>query len=302
MKLFSVLALALLLTACGKVTPPGGAHIDPSLLKLIPADTTILVGGKLDQLRKTQMFEKYVSRVPIEQLDRFAKETGLDPRKDLNEILFCSNIKDSGVLLIKGRFNPTDLETKVESRGGKRSMYKNRTLLTGDDQRASLFFLNNETAVAGSTDKLKAIIDGAPGGLPGTLLPLVTSISTDAQFWAAFKGSITDTPIPQEGIMGIVGQMIRSIQEGTFAVDLRQGLDAKTKGTTDTEQNAKLVHDGLKGAIGFGRLNSPEEFLPVFDAIKIQQQGRTVEVSASIPQAMVDHFVKAFFPRAALPR
>jgi hypothetical protein len=298
MKLFSVIIAALVLAACAKPIPPGGAHIDPSLLKLIPSDTTILVGGKLDQLRKTQMFEKYVSRVPIEQLDRFAKETGLDPRKDLNEILFCSNIKDSGLLLIRGKFNPTELEAKIESRGGKRSTYKNKTLLAGDDQRGSLFFLNSEIAVAGSNDKLKAIIDGAPGGLPPTLLPLVTSISIDAQFWAAFKGSVTDTPIPQEGMMGIVAQMIRPIQEGTFAVDLRQGLDAKTKGTCDTEQNAKLVGDGLKGAIGFGRLNSPEEFLPVFDAIKIQQQGRTVEVAANIPQAMVDHFVKAFFPRA----
>ena len=70
-------------------------RIDPALESLVPADTVFIVGGNLDAIRETAVYQKLLSRVPLPQLDDFTRQTGLDPRKDLSQILSCSNGKNA---------------------------------------------------------------------------------------------------------------------------------------------------------------------------------------------------------------
>ena len=105
-KLFVTITVALTLAACKRTTP--GALVDPALSGLVPADTTMLVGIRLEDLLKTPIYKKYLADRPIPQLDEFSKQFGIDPRKDLWEVLFISNGQES-VVLGRGRF-PTGNE------------------------------------------------------------------------------------------------------------------------------------------------------------------------------------------------
>ena len=77
-------ALALVLAGCR--SKPTNVFIDPALATMVPSDTVFLAGIRLDKLRETPAYKRFVDR-PVKTLDDFQKETGLDPRKDLWEFL-----------------------------------------------------------------------------------------------------------------------------------------------------------------------------------------------------------------------
>ena len=120
---YLVLAAALILSGCApKATV--GPKIDPALATLVPDDTTLLVGTRLEALAKTPVYQKYLADRKFPQVEDFAKQTGLDPQKDLWELLFVSNGKNNGPARTrknsrmkwslspgKGRA-PSDLDTK----------------------------------------------------------------------------------------------------------------------------------------------------------------------------------------------
>lgn len=297
--IFSILLCGfVVLTGCNRTSAITAMRIDPALMMLVPADTAILVGAKLDKLRETPTYQKHFSNVPMPRLDEFQKETGLDPRRDIWEVLFASNGSQSGVLMVRGKFATGELEPRLERQGATRTGYKGYNLF-GDDRNA-VFFMNSSTAVAGSTLALKAMIDGrnrSGAGVPAALKPLLSAIPGASQFWAVFNGSSINLPFSSDSNLGNMNQIIRFIQNGRFSADLRNGFDFQATGTCNKDEEAKQIYTLLKGVIGFGRLSTPDnqpEMLKVYDAINVKQDGRLINVAANVPQNVVDQFIGTF--------
>ena len=165
MRALLAIALSLALVSC-KPKQPDVLHIDPALESLVPADTVFVVGANLEAIRDTPVYQKLLSRMPLPQLDQFTRQTGLDPRKDLSQILSCSDGKH-GLLLARGKFNRSDLEARLQKQGAAPMSYKNYQLF-GTEQ-AAVFFLNDSTGIAGPAAQLRAIIDQpASGGMPAS--------------------------------------------------------------------------------------------------------------------------------------
>jgi hypothetical protein len=296
-RLAIIITAALAAVSC---RPPndGAVRVDPALATLVPADTTVLVGSRLDKLRDTALYRERFDKLPMPQLDKFAADTGLDPRRDVWELLFCSNGKDKGVLMVRGKFAPAELEPKLEREGAARTKYKSYSLF--GDERTTMFFMNSSTALAGSTPVIKSVIDShdsGGGGIPPLLVPLMKEIPRNAQFWAAFSGVVVDMPFREDSNLGNINTMIRSLENGYVAADLSQGLDLKAVGKCRTDEGAKQIHDALRGVIGIGRLSTPDnrpDLLKAFDGVKVEQQARAVIVTAQISQDLVDRVLDLF--------
>ena len=121
-----LLCAFLMLAACARKTPVG-PKIDPALATLIPDDTTLLVGTRLEALERTPVYQKYLADRKFSQVDEFAAQTGLDPKKDLWELLFVSDGKNN-VLLGRGKF-ANEMEPRLEKQGAKRFGYKGYNLI-----------------------------------------------------------------------------------------------------------------------------------------------------------------------------
>ena len=70
-----LLFVALLLSLSCARKPAAGPKIDPALATLIPNDTTILVGTRLEALERTPVYQKYLAERDFPQVDEFAKQT-----------------------------------------------------------------------------------------------------------------------------------------------------------------------------------------------------------------------------------
>jgi hypothetical protein len=293
--LFTVALLALILTAC---LPKQSAslHANPALEALVPADTVVVLGVNLAAIRDTAIYQKLVTRVPLPQLDTFTRQTGLDPRKDLSEMLSCSNGK-TALLLVRGKFRIEDLKARFKANGVTPSNYNGHDLF--GDERAAITFLDDSTAAAGTPAEIRALLDhpsGAGRGLPAALRDLLRTLPESDQVYAALTGGLENLnlPLPREGNLGNVLQALRSVDSSTLGMDLTKGLDAVAVVNCKTERDAKFVHDMVRGLVGFGRLNTPDnqpDLLKLYDAIQVTQQQAQTKVTADVPQELADRFL-----------
>jgi hypothetical protein len=292
-----LLPSALFLAAASCSHPKQAVFIDPALATLTPPDTTVLVGARLDKLRQSPTYQRHFADTHFPVLDRFAEETGLDPKRDLWEILYASNGSNS-VLMTRGRFSPTDIEPRIQREGATRTAYRGYTLI--GDENSSIFFMNQTTALAGSTPALMRIINRQNGGLsygiPGSLMALVRTLPPDSQFWAVFIGNTARLPVPDSSNLGNLNSLLRTVASGTLAADLRQGLNARAVVTCVSDADAKQTSDSLQGLLTIGRAASSKkpDVVRAFDTIHVSQNQRNVELSADVPQDLVDRVVNTF--------
>jgi len=302
MRWSAIFAICLALAGCkSNRLGPGAVRIDPALEALVPADTVFVIGANVDAIRETPVYQKLLSRTPLPQLDEFTRQTGLDPRKDLTQILSCSNGKH-GLLMARGKFNVPDLEARIEARGLKRLDYKNQRIF-GTEQTA-IYFKDSFTAIGGTEAELRSLIDRGlgGGGLPPALRDLVRKIPAKDQIFAALTGGLEaiNPNVPPNSNLANVVSALKSVDTATIGMDLSHGVDMDAEVVCKTERDAKFVHDIVKGIIGIGRLNTPDnqpDLLKLYDAIEVNQQQTHAQVTANIPQDLTDRFLDLWLKR-----
>lgn len=287
-----VLSAALVLTGCGHNQPQAGVRVDPALERWVPADTVLMVDTRLDALLKTPVYQRNFADRQFPQVEEFARRSGLDPRKDLSELLFVSN-GQQGVLLGRGRFDD-GMESRLEKEGAQRFAYKGYSLI--GNQRGAVIFVDSSIAAVGDVGALHWIIDQREKakGPPPALTALMKEIPAEAQFWAVYTGGHIQLPFQEDSNLANVNKLISYVQSGMVHFDLRNGLKGVTEGTCSSEQGAQQVHDALKAIVGLGRLSTPKEqpeLLQAFDRIRVTQESRRVKLYIDVPQETVDRFL-----------
>lgn len=295
-RLLAVSACAVFLfTAACRRSPSTGVFIDPAFGPLVNSDVKILAGVRMEKIRATPLYQKLEARFPLQMLDEFSKQTGLNPRKDIWEILFTSNGKDS-LIMMRGRFTVGELEPKIEHLGAQRTKYKEFTLM-GDDRNA-LVFLNPGVAVAGSRQALERMIDrrNQGGGIPEAFQQKLKTIPTENQIWAVSTGGL---PISESAISSDAQSMLSNlagfVKDTQIAIHADSGLRLKTDVSCVSDEGAQRVKDALKGSIGFARLGTSDkqpELLPLWDSFKIDKQQDAVHVTADMDATLVDQLLK----------
>jgi hypothetical protein len=294
-RVHTLLCAVVILAGCARKAGIG-PKVDPALATLIPNDTTLVVGTRLEALEKTPVYQKYLADRKFPQVEDFARQTGLDPQKDLWELLFVSNGKDN-VLLGRGKF-ANEMEPRLEKGGAKRFGYKGYNLI--GDEKAAVVFISSTTAAMGATESLRYLLDqrGASKGPPPALAALMKDIPQDAQFWAAYAGGPFDLPLP--GNLANITKLVRSIETGSIYFDLRTGLNGLASGECSTDQSAEEVQGALKAFIGLGRLNTPAnqpEMQAAWDGLRTTLQDKRVKLYIDVPQDMVDQFLGLWMGR-----
>jgi hypothetical protein len=294
-----VFLTALALAGCAH-TDSAGPKVDAALDTLVPPDTVLMVGTRLEALLKLPVYQKNFGGKPLSQVDDFTKRTGLDPRKDLWELLFVSNGR-RGVMLGRGQFADEMLAPRLEKQGGERTEYKGLTLI--GYEHSALVFISPTTAAVGDVPALHALIDqrGTSHGPPAALAALMKQIPAEAQFWAAYRGGPVHLPFDENSNLGNLNRLLGSLQTGTLYFDLRTGLNGVAEGVCTSDASAQDVEGALKALIGFGRLSVPKnqpELAQVYDGLRVTQEGHRVKLYIGVQQDMVDKFLGMWTGRA----
>lgn len=290
---FAVLLLMALSAACRRT--PEEVFIDPALAILIPENTKTLFGVRLDQIKKTNVYQQYLANRKIASLDELATKTGLDPRKDFHEILVAATSNDV-LVLIHGKFGDAfGKQPQLKLDGVERTRYKGYEVIgTGD---GSLCFLNSSVLALGKGPMIRTVIDnrdGGKAGVPATLKPLVNRIPYSAQMWATTVQPQALAQLPDTSNMGNINRLLQSLQRMEFAADFQEGLTAQVNGETATEQDAKQFRDMIKGVVGMLRLGTKtanQDLLKLLDSVQADAVNNKLKISVNIPPGQIDQIV-----------
>jgi hypothetical protein len=295
------LAPVLLLAACSSQRT--SVMLDPALLPLIPSDTISLGGIRFDAFQKTETWKRLAASPQwTERMDEFTKEVGFDPRKDLMEVLWASDGKES-LFFVRNRFSQMNIEPLVRREGYQRLAYKGYPLL-GDEEYAALF-MNASTAVVGRTARLRKIIDNrdaGPGTLSKELLAKAETIPAGAHLWmVATPSALPKFESDRAGTSNMLAnlpRLLNGVQYLTVALDMTKGVDAQAVAYCVDDQCAKQWQNTIKGLAGIARITLPEaqraQMLPLLDSVEVQLNGTTTTTKFKLDLAALEQLQSTF--------
>jgi hypothetical protein len=295
--------LALFFAALGlagcSTKPPAGPKIDPALAGLIPADTVLMAGTRVEALKKAPIYQKFLAHRSLPQIDEFATRTGVNPQKDLWELLYVSNGK-AGAVLGHGMFSDEG-EPKLQQRGDNRFGYKGFNFI--GNERTAILLISQTVLAMGDTDELRAMVDAheKSAGPPPAMGALLARMSSTAQIWAAYGGGAVQLPFDTSGNLGNINKILSLFQTGTLYLDLSAEVAGVAEGTSASDQDAEQLEGGLKAMIGLGRLStSPKqpELLMAWDGLRPTREGRDVKMHIDEQEQTVDALLNLLLGRA----
>jgi hypothetical protein len=263
----SGLVLALALSGCSAPPPPLRVFIDPGLAPLVPPNTTVLAGVRVDLLAKHPAFSALASQRAIK---RFAEITGIDPAKSLWQVLFVSD-GHGGLLLGRGKFANELMAPDVSRFGapGGRFDYKGLSMI-GSEQDA-MVFINSSTTAIGPAPALRALVDERPlmHDVPGRFAPLLAAIPLESELWGAYAGGPVDLDLP--GNLVNLRNVFGMLQSGTFYASADVRLHVTAAGTSPDEQRAQELRDALQGLMAIAQIRG-----------EVSREGNRVKLQADV--------------------
>lgn len=289
------LAVLVLSSSCHSKTSVG-VRLDSTLSSYVPATTTLLAGIDVDGLTASGFYKRHADQLNVPALNAMAERVGVDPRRDLSSILVAFQTGDP-LILAKGRFDAANIAPHLLSLGGQRSEYRKQSIFgtslgpSGD----SLFFPAKNVVIGGPSRTIRALIDRPGSGIPQILLDRVRQLPKTDQLWAVSSQGL---PLDRVGFRSDVRSALSNFVTYVSGLNAGIALDAGAHLQVDLQctssDDAKQVHDALRGGIGLARLTTRDNqlaMLKLYDAIQVTYEQQTVHVRADLSPELADQLL-----------
>ncbi|HXE10756.1 MAG TPA: hypothetical protein VN633_01465 [Bryobacteraceae bacterium] len=288
------------------------AQVDQGLLNLVPSGTRVVAGIRVDQ-GKVSPFGQFLLQRAAQQDNHFQKlldETGFDPRRDLQQVLFASTgehpqpgMHQHVIVLARGVFDPQRIKDTAVAKGGHVENYRGVDIISGKAQdNGGVAFLDDTLAVMGDRATIRSLIQNrnAPAPLDPQLQQRMQIASTGNEAW--FASVVPGTEIPPQAKFGpdgqsINGAVLQGITETSGAVhSAANGLNLNFDAVTRSEKDAQSLSDVIRffaGMVQMQAQNQPQAalLLPSLDSMRLTTAGNETHVSLSISEATVEQLL-----------
>ncbi len=296
---FSVIALTLVSASLG-----GRAlAVDGSMLNLLMPDAKFVSGVDVERTRNSPFGQYFLKQMTGQGsgLLRFVEMTGVDPRRDVFEVVMASSADGAAsalsagagsMVIVRGSFNPSKLMELAAAHGSPATSYNGTQVFqTGQGvESAWVGFLGN-LMVAGPEGGVKSAIDRYRGAKKGDplLVARIQSASSKHDAWilttlspAAFAGSLSSNPNIKGAMSGDLVQGIESVTAGMkFGANVIMSGEAMTR----SDKDASALVDVLKFFASMAQSNGAKSGpMGLLDSVQMTATGRTVKFSLTTPE------------------
>lgn len=202
------------LAASLSLVRPAAAAIDQGLLALVPESAVLVTSVDADATRSSDFGQYLLKRMDSEDqhLQRFVEDTGFDPRRDLQDLVFASfgqqrqaHSPTRYAILARGSFDTSRISATVKAKNSfTLQPYSGTTLYLKRAQgdNSAFAFPDTGVAVVGDVATVKAVLDrrASPSTLDPGLLQRINSVGASNDLWFAsllsgsFLGNQIDLP------------------------------------------------------------------------------------------------------------
>lgn len=326
----TLLCLLLLASLAGCSVP-----VDPAsaqdLVAVMPADVDLVTFVDLASLRDHPLWER-LSTDPFIQsgapfLEQLEEWTGLDPRTDLNMVLFVARGVGTAdfqlAMFVRGDLQRARLEALsqeldlVPQENTEIDCYTLRDPASGTAVAAELApglanacvaFVDDFTLGFGSPELLagpQAVRRGATASLLESpeMGQLVQEALGSGQFWGVFRSEGLAEQLRsriKEGIpmMGVL-RGFSGIEALRFTLRFSSSIDLVARTRTGTEEEAQLLADTLNGFLGLAKLMAKDEpdILRFLEGTLVGLDVDSVRLSMNIDPLVLERIQDGLFQR-----
>ena len=238
----ALVALAAAAISCGSIDAPAGVGRD--MASSIPADTVLLAGLNLDEIRVSPLYPKLPTAV----------RALAEPLRDAAYLLLAFNGKDL-LSIARGRFREAPPGAALVAPG---------------------------LAVAGPPDAVRAAIaqhktgrDGAPD-----LLARAASLAGGKQIWVVARGGVT---LPVTGNAANLNRLLRDTEYAAMAARIGSGIEIEATAAGLTAEAGREFEENLRAILTLTAAANARQpdLVALIHSIRISREDRIVHVALS---------------------
>ncbi len=304
---------------------------DPKLLSMVPANAEAVLGADFRAIMSSgiaQEFMRSATGNSSADLNEMIALTGLDPRRDLHEVVAASmgtkpgangKTQSQGLVFVSGNFNADRIAAAIAAKGGKKLAYQGRDLWMPEQKDGELAgvmtFLESGVLLAGDEQHVKRYLDSPHASLAGPLRARVDSVSGRYDLWMVSavspstlaKGVGGQSGQVQEAAGALQGDMfqkIESVQGGLkLGPEMKMGIEmiAATAEDATALMNVMQFFQSMMagGGGGQGAGSMPAGVSKMLSSIRMSAHANTVLVSMSMAERDIVDFLKSASAGAA---
>src|SRR5262245_48510426 len=288
----------------GAFTRAGG----PEELQLVPRNVTAVASADVRDIMTSELRQKLhqVIPVPAEGQHEFEERTGINIETDIDRIVACLNpdaddtSKSAGMVIARGRFNETKIESLMREHGAEIEQYRGKRLVVGNaptGHSMAAAFIEPGLVALGSSKLIHAAVDlhtsgdNPQAGLQSVtgndeLMNLIRSLDS-GNAWAVgrFDALQSQARLPQE-----VSSRLPAITWFAVSGHINGGLRGTVRAEARDEEAANNLRDVVRGFLALGKMQSGgrPEILAMMQSLELTGTGKTVAVSFTVPAEIFD--------------
>lgn len=273
------------------------ASTGPIELRYVPPDAAVIAYADVGAIMNSELRLRIKEAMPMQEKgqEEFQRETGIDIERDVQYVVAAVTPGTHSALLVaRGNFNPTQLESLAVAHGGAVETYRDKRLISKSDiangANGTLAFLEPGLVAIGDTATVKRAIDAQMSATSVTsndeIMTLVKEIETGHNAWAVGRFDVlaSQAKLPEQ-----VARQIPPVKWFAAAGHINGGVSGLVRVEATDEEAADLLRRQVNGAVAFGEMvgRSDARAAAALKTIQISGTGKTVQLSFTVPAELL---------------
>ena len=297
----------------------------PSELSYVPADSAVVAFANVREVMDSDLRQRLKVALPQENGQKeFQAETGIDIERDIDYVVAAMTTLPNaaeapagtvmvashpgGLVIARGRFNTTLLETLIREHGGVVEEYQGKRLVkvsnvhadvnTGIEQMPEvhkhgetlvLAFLEPGLVGIGNEAAIKNSIDAQLSAHSITsnneMMELITDIDNGNNAWAVgrFDAIANQVRLPSE-----IASKMPAVKTFAVMAHIDGGLTGTLRAEARDDQAAENLRQVVQGLLALGRMTNDPKATALLNSLQMTGSGRTVALSFAVPSEVLD--------------
>ena len=285
----------------------------PEELEYVPKDATVVAFANVQEIMHSDLRQKLRRALPMKENGQAELQnlTGINLESDVFRIVAClytdaaaARMSGTGMVLARGNFDETRIETLMRDHGAHVEDYKGKRLVVADvnadaaPRSFALTFMEPGLAAFGTADVIRHAVDlhqnggNTPAPVQSVtandeLMGLIRSLDTGNNAWAVgrFDALTSRAHLPAN----IAGQ-IPAITWFSVGTHINGGVRGTLRAETRDDDAANNLRDVVRGFLALGKLQAGTrpDIQAMMASLQLGGQGKTVTLSFDVPSQVFD--------------
>jgi hypothetical protein len=294
---------------------PVSASAVANELRYVPADATVVAYADVRAIMDSELRARLKQALPMPEKGQqeFQQQTGIDIERDIDYIVAAFSTasgRPAPLVVARGRFNDTQLETLIREHGGTVEDYKGKRLVNAPAQAPDagvtvetvhsrhnlvLAFLEPGLLAFGDGAAVRTAIDAQLSSHSITanneMMELVSDIGQNNNAWAVGR---LDVLTSQHHLPEQVTRQLSAVKWFAAAGHVNGGVSGILRAEARDDQAAENLRDVVRGFLALARMQAQADprTAGLVESLQLSGTGKTIALSFSVPSEVIDMIPK----------